>query len=367
MTNNKLLYISLIILCLSCNNDEHKSIAEKIKDQEITVLGNPDSLIFDKYLSNNSSFRYIVNSMMTIDVIAQDTGAYHCFIMENVDNQQQLSYLMLDDVIKYNYIPYYDSLEYDLNLTFEQTEFDSLKWSSKFEEIPYLRLKSTEYQQLVSTCNDIQDLSNFCNNSLYFKKKCHHYDERVLTKLIEITQAQLVGTYLRGRARTHQIILGWISSQSYMILKFKNMYRDNRFYVLNDGIRDYYFYFENWINELNHRQSRNYKKREIERKNIGNIKFQNELERKHYLSYSKYLLKIQDKNLKFINNNIKDISITQQDSCDILMCIDYKYSDSRIFLFNIDRDTNNNITITKNYYNKEFLPTTRMSNYYLYY
>ena len=48
MTNNKIIYTFLIILCLSCNNDEHNTIAEKIKYQEITVLGNPDSLVLEQ-------------------------------------------------------------------------------------------------------------------------------------------------------------------------------------------------------------------------------------------------------------------------------------------------------------------------------
>ena len=346
MTNNKIIYIFLIILCLSCNNDEHNTIAEKIKNQEIIVLGNPDSLVLEQYLSKKSSFRYIVNSMMTLDVIVQDTGAYHCFIMENIDNQQQLSYFMLDDVIKYNYIPPYDSLEYDLNLTFEQTKSDSLKWSSKFEKIPYLRQNSKEYQQLVATCNDAQDLSDFCNNSLYFKTKGHHFDERVLTKLIEITQAQLVGTYLRfRRSNNNKIILGWIySKDSYKILKFKNLYRRKMYYLLNDGVNYSSYNFEDWVNDLNQRRFKKYAQ-----------------------NCPKYLSHLQDENLKFINKNFEDIFTTQQFSSDILMCIDYKYSDSRIFLFNIDKDTNQNITITKNYYNKEFLPTTRMSNYYLFY
>jgi len=342
MTNCKIIYIFLIILCLSCNNDEHNTIAEKIKNHEIIVLGNPDSHVLEQYLNKKSSFRYIVNSMMTLDVIVQDTGAYHCFIMETIENQQQLSYFMLDDVIKFNYIPPYDSLEYDLNLTIEQTKSDSLKWSSKFEKIPYLRQHSKYYQQLVASCNDAQDLSNFCNNSLYFKKTGRHFDERVLTKLIEITQAQLVGTYLRfRRQKIDKIILGWIYSyNSYKILKFKNLYRQKMYYLLYDGINYSSYNFEDWVNDLNKRQSKKY-------------------------CYSKYLHHLQDENLKFINQNLEDIFNTQQDSCDILMCIDYEYSDSRIFLFNINMDTNNNITITKKYYNKEFLPTTRMSSYYL--
>lgn len=116
------------------------------------------------------------------------------------------------------------------------------------------------------------------------------------------------------------------------------------YYLLNDGVNYSSYNFEDWVNDLNQRRFK-----------------------KHAQYSSKYLLRLQDENLKFINKNFEDIFTTQQDSCDILMCIDYKYSDSRIFLFNIDRDTNNNITITKNYYNKEFLPTTRMSNYYLFY
>ena len=42
---------------------------------------------------------------------------------------------------------------------------------------------------------------------LYFKTKGHHFDERVLTKLIEITQAQLVGTYLRFRRPNNNKIM----------------------------------------------------------------------------------------------------------------------------------------------------------------
>lgn len=355
MKASRLILILFTILYLSCNKDRDLSVAEQIKNKEITIIGNPDSSLLAQYLSDTVSFKYILNSMMTIDVIVEDTGAYHCFIMENVDNQKQLSYFILDDAIKYNYIPYYDSLEYDLSLTSEQIANYGLKWSSKFEQIPYLRTKSSIYQELVATCDDDKDLSSFYNNSLFFQSQSTNDKKDVLTKLIEITQTQLVGKYLRfKRPYKNLIIFGLISSwDSYNILKFKHLKRWCDYYLdINEYTGTIFsFNLKDWLQELEKRLTKGFStiNKEVQ-----------------YVKYSSYLLQLQKENLQFINQNMDEI-ISKEDSCDIMICVDYKYSDSRIFFFNINTDMNNKITITKNYYNKEFLPTTRMSNYYLYY
>ena len=373
MVKSKLFFLLLISIIFSCNYEEKSSIlAKQIKNNEITILGNPDSSLLAMYLSDTLSFKYIFNPMMTIDVIAGDTGVYHCFIMEDVNNQKQLSYFVLDDVVKYNYIPYYDSLEYDLSITFEQSEYEGKKWSSKFEQIPYLRKKSKEYQQLVSTCDDAQDLADFYNNSLYFHSDCEtaKIQDRVLTKLIEITQVQLVGTYLQfDRPKSNYIILGFISYwNSYKIIKFKILRRREKYYFINRGYEYYSYNFDFWISQLNRRLIKNFKELDGERyiaeQYSSHTQYvKKEIQRRSYFEYSPYLLNIQKKNLNFIKQNINDLK-SLQDSCDIMICLDYKYSDSRIFFFNIVHESNK-IKIKKNYYNKEFLPTTRMSNYYL--
>jgi len=311
---------------------------------------------------------------MTVDIIVEDTGAYHCFIMEEVDNKKQLSYFVLDDVVKYNYIPYYDSLEYDLSITFEQSEYEGKKWSSKFEKIPYFRQQSKKYQQLISTCDDAQDLADFYNNSLYFHSGSAQYKERVLTKLIEITQVQLVGKYLCfKRPKKKFIVLGWISCpDSYKIIKFKNFNKKVDYYVLENIFETYIYNFDCWVSQLDKQSIKNFDELFLEKDRLEHISdvndtydhyFQKQIKNRKFLNYSPYLLNNQKNNLKFIKQNLNDLKL-MKDSCDIMMCLDYKYSDSRIFFFNIEYEKGK-IKITKNYYNKEFLPTTRMSNYYL--
>ena len=321
------------------------------KTDNIKIVGHPDFAIYHQYISNESVCKYIFNDMIECSVVVNDSGPYHCFIKENVLGQKQIYYFCIDDVLKFNYIPEYDSLNYDLSLNYFDTERDKIKWSSKFERIPQLRQNSEEYHKRIETLDDAKDLSDFYNNSLYFQCDDSIIDfetkETVLNKLIEITQVQLVGKYLRSVPNyDNAIVIGYrYVCHSYGILYWS---------------RYHYAKLKDYIVDLN--------------KNLSNrifFRYRNDdrpkesWKEEHRYFFSKYLQSIQKQNLKYISKQfeVTDSLYYQYDFC---YSVDYRYSDTRFFFFKIDWE-GDKITIHKNYINKEFLPTTRISNYYLYY
>ena len=224
--------LAVLLLVLACKQPD--------KTENIKIVGNPDSAILKQYFNNELVCKYIFNEMIECAIVVNDSGPYHCFIKENVLGKKQIYYFCLDDVLKYNYIPEYDSLNYDLSLNFIDTERDKIKWSSKFERIPQMRQQSAEYHKLIETLDDAQDLSDYYNNSLYFQ--CNDdiikSDDqwRILNKLIEITQVQLVGKYLRSVPNSlNAIVIGFrYVCRSYGILYWQGRY-DSK---LNDYIVD---------------------------------------------------------------------------------------------------------------------------------
>ena len=79
--------------------------------------------------------------------------------------------------------------------------------------------------------------------------------------------------------------------------------------------------------------------------------------------YSRYLLNMNTENLNNILNNIDEIENLYNQSS-MMFCTSRPHEDYRLFFFNIKYDENNKITIEKNYYNKEYITTTRIRGYY---
>ena len=323
------IYIIFLLSMLSCKSTE--------QPDNVKIVGNPDSTVLNQYFSNESVCKYIFNDMIECSVVVNDSGPYHCFINENVLGKKQIYYFCIDDVVKYNYIPEYDSLNYDLSLTHKDTQSDSTKWSTKFEKISLMRKQSKEYNKLIETLDDAKDLSDFYNNSLFFQTNITSVDNKtkqiVLNKLIEITQVQLVGKYLRSIPNyENAIVLGW---------RYVSYTYDIQYWKSRDRL-DLQAYASELTNRL----------------------FFYKISRSYF--FPEYLQSIQEQNLNYISNLFKDID-NLYDQYDFCISVNYRYSDTRFFFFKIDWEKNNKITIHKNYINKEFLPTTRISNYYLYY
>ena len=79
--------------------------------------------------------------------------------------------------------------------------------------------------------------------------------------------------------------------------------------------------------------------------------------------YSKYLLNMNSENIYQIMSNIDEIETLYNQSS--MMFISHRtHEDYRLFFFDITYDENNKITIEKNYYNKEYITTTRIRGYY---
>ena len=335
--------LALLLSVVACKQPD--------KTENIKVVGNPDSVVLNQYLSDESVCKYIFNDMIECAVVVNDSGPYHCFIKENVLGKKQIYYFCLDDVLKYNYIPEYDSLNYDLSLNYLDTERDKIKWSSKFERVPQMRQKSDEYRKQIETLDDAQDLSDFYNNSLYFQSDDPLVEAtdrgRVLHKLIEITQVQLVGKYLRSVPNSlNAIVIGF----RYVCRSYGILYWNNRFWKLNDYLVDLKKHLSN-KEELRLRI-------EDRPKEAWNDDY------RYY--FSKYLQSIQQQNLNYMTKLFEDTDC-RFDQYNFCYTVDYRYSDTRFFFFKIDWLGNHKITIHKNYINKEYLPTTRISNYYLYY
>ena len=337
-------------------------------DDSSTILNQP---------TDSSYFQYVVNDYMTVYVTISEYGCYNCYIKENFYGKEQVCYLKLDDASKYNYIPNYDSLEYDLNLTFDDTEYLGKKVSSKYKLLPTLRRNSVEYQQLIASCDDINELSNFYQKSFYFQAPDSVVSKQekidVLVKLIEITQIQLVDMYLNEYRDTKNIIvLGWISIlNSYNLIKFVKPEHNQIIYSFRKNSEMVDYSYADWILEKyeqlkSNLESYNYLKKLYSNNKTTDDYVKKLIQSKRLFPYSKYILDIQNDNLTFINNN-RDNIYKEIEKCNLFICADYKNNISRLFFFTINFSNNNNVVLTKNFYNKEFLPTTRISNYYLYY
>ncbi|MCQ2973289.1 MAG: hypothetical protein MJ211_00605 [Bacteroidales bacterium] len=183
--------IYILIFCFiisSCNNNEDTKYIE-LFGEKIKLNGNPDQQLITQYVEGEVDYVYPFNTAFTMSVILELPAIYHCFILEQIEDKKQLSYIKIDDGMKFNYIPEYDSLEYDLNYTIVDERLGKLP-SSKYDSIPILRSKSEKYNLLISTCNDSQELSDFYNNSLFFQCDTSIIDkdfkENLLNELVKI-------------------------------------------------------------------------------------------------------------------------------------------------------------------------------------
>ena len=157
-------------------------------EDSVQLFGKPDSIILSKFMQGDIHHTVLFNNMVSMFLILEEPAIYHCFILEQVGKDKQISYLKIDDGMKLNWIPSYDSLEYDLNLDFFKTELAGctiinratgephyikpdmpLRWSSKYENLPMIRKKSEEYQRIASQCDDASELAEYYNNSLFFQ------------------------------------------------------------------------------------------------------------------------------------------------------------------------------------------------------
>ena len=82
-----------------------------------------------------------------------------------------------------------------------------------------------------------------------------------------------------------------------------------------------------------------------------------------FRSKSRYLLNINYDNLNNILSNLGEIENLYNKSS-MTFFSRRPHEDFRLFFFNIKYDENNKITIEKNYYNKEYITTTRIRGYY---
>lgn len=354
----------LVIFCgLSCADNcspRHESFLEN------NYMHTPDS----------SCFQYIVNDNMAVYLTFVESGYYHCVIKERFADKEQCYNLKLDDAVKYNYIPYYDSLENDLKLTFDDTEYRGKQVSSKFKNIFTLRQQSDKYHKLIESCDDIDELTIFYKKSLFFQTpdSIISKDEKikVLIKLIEITQVQLVDFFINEQKTTkNMLVLGWISVfNSYKLIKFIKPEHEKIIYSFKKNYEVVDYFYDNWITEKSEQLKINmndyfYRKKDFMDSKNDDEYIENLINSRRFFSYSKYILDIQKENLAFIIKNHDNI-YKEIERCNLFICADYKYSISRLFFFTINFTKDNEVVLTKNFYNKEYLPTTRISNYYLY-
>jgi len=298
-----------------------------------------------------------------MSLILEPPAIYHCFILEKVDTDKQIYYLKIDDALKYNWIPPYDSLSYDQTLDFFNTEMAGctvtnkvtgepyqfkpdipLKWSSKFEHVPSMRKNSEEYKIIVDQCNDAQELADYYNHSLFFQNNSFISSDdknELLKRLISQTQANFAEYFFdfdRPSLDIYPIIEGRFYStglySTYKVedfSKFKNK-------ILEESAKRL-----EWLSNEEYPQEHS--------DNYGDR------------IYSRYLLNMNTENLNNILNNIDVIeNIYNQSS--MMFCTSRPHEDYRLFFFNIKYDENNKITIEKKYYNKEYITTTRIRGYY---
>ena len=361
----KYIFFIVVLVLLMCSCFKHKVLAPQkilLFGDSISIIGVPDSSILTKFINSDEDYTYIFNNMVSMSLILEPPAIYHCFILEHVGSDKQLYYLKIDDAMKYNWIPPYDSINYDLGLDFIKTEmagcsiksnYDGLsmhfkpdtamKWSSKYEQIPSLRMNSEKYNEIVSQCNDAIELSDYYNHSLFFQNNDFVREEDktcLLDLLLRTTQIQFVDYFfdfevVKNGIDIYPIYLGWIagplSYSTYKVPSFSTF--DTTLKKCCDHLN---FYEQTYISDHSSKDNRR--------------------------TISRYLLDMNSSNLNYIVNNLKEIENLYNKSS--MMFFSHRpHEDFRIFFFNITYDENNKITIEKNYYNKEYITTTRIRGY----
>lgn len=356
-------YFFFIVVCvlLMCSCLKHKELAPQkilLFGDSISIIGVPDSVILTKFNNSDEDYTYIFNNMVSMSLILEPPAIYHCFILEHVGSDKQLYYLKIDDAMKYNWIPPYDSINYDLGLDFIKTEMagctiqskydgrsmhikpdTAMKWSSKYEQIPSLRMNSEKYNEIVSQCNDAIELSDYYNHSLFFQNKEFVSEEDktcLLDLLIRTTQIQFVDYFFDFEVvKNDPIYLGWkVGPLVYSTYKVPSFCTFDT--SLKKCCEHLNFYEQTYISDHSSKDTRR--------------------------TISRYLLDMNSSNLNYIVNNLKEIENLYNKSS--MMFFSHRpHEDFRIFFFNITYDDNNKITIEKNYYNKEYITTTRIRGY----
>ncbi len=186
-----LLFYYLIVF-VACT--EEKSMIE-LWGEKINLNGTPEPGLIKKLEQGDIDYVFSFSSVMTLSIIIEPPYIYHCFILEQMLGNKQLSYLKIDDAFRFHYVPEYDSLNYDMSLRFSEVK-NGLLPSSKFDSIPLYRAKSKKYFQQLALCDDDKEFSDYLNKSLYFNCDSTIISEidkkERLFKLMEILLVRLV-------------------------------------------------------------------------------------------------------------------------------------------------------------------------------
>ena len=362
------LFIFLITICSCADKTTQEYPKIVYMEDSIPLLGSPDTAILAQFIQGDVDRTYLYNNLVSMSLILEPPAIYHCFILEKVGTDKQIYYLKIDDALKYNWIPPYDSLSYDLSLDFEKTEragstmtnkYDgslirfkpdtAMKWSSKYEQLPSMRKNSEEYNKIVDQCDDAQQLADYCNHSLFFQNNSFISSDdknELLKRLISQTQAHFV-EYFFDFDRPSFDIYPIIEGRFYCNVLYST-------YKVED--------FSKFKNEI----LKEWGAKELEL--LSNNIYPQEHSRNDRVERlcSRYLINMNTENLNNILNNIDEIENLYNQSS-MMFCTSRPHGDFRLFFFNIKYDENNKITIEKNYYNKEYITTTRIRGYYMIY
>ena len=358
----KLFYLTLILLLVSSCSEKQEQLPKIFfLEDSVCILGEPDSTVLTKFIKEDHDKTFLFNNMVSMTLILEAPAIYHCFILEQVGTDKQIYYLKMDDAMKYNWIPPYDSIDYDLSLDFTKTEnagkylsnkytgeFEHIKpdipmkWSSKYEQIPIMRKNSEEYYNIISQCDDIEELCIFYNHSLFFQNNIFVSEDdknALLTQLLGVTQIQFAEYFFdfdKNYIDFYPITMRYFYGAVYY-----STFKMEDFYEFKESLKD-----------SEKRFSTLYRLYEQEHK-YNDIRSM----------YSKYLLNMNSENIYQIMSNIDEIETLYNQSS--MMFISHRtHEDYRLFFFDITYDENNKITIEKNYYNKEYITTTRIRGYY---
>ncbi|MCQ2976150.1 MAG: hypothetical protein MJ211_15220 [Bacteroidales bacterium] len=185
------IFILIVFICSSsCLKQQNKADNYiYLFDDSVKLRGDVDIDILKKYINNEVDYTYLFGNYISMSVILESPAIYHCFVYEYSEEEKQVCYLKIDDGIKYNFIPNYDSLNYDLQITREDLVSGKMP-SSKYYNIFEMRKQSIEYQQLTNTCDDIDDLTDYLNNSIFFQNSNINdsIKQELLLEFIKITQ-----------------------------------------------------------------------------------------------------------------------------------------------------------------------------------
>ncbi len=357
------IFIFLITICSCADKPTQEYPKIVYMEDSIPLLGSPDTAILAQFIQGDVDKTYLYNNLVSMSLILEPPAIYHCFILEKVGTDKQIYYLKIDDALKYNWIPPYDSLSYDLSLDMLKTERagtttinrstgkeihykpdTAMQWSSKFEQLPSMRKNSEEYNKIVDQCDDAQQLADYCNHSLFFQNNSFISSDdknELLKRLISQTQAHFAEYFFdfdRPSFDIYPIIEGQfycaVLYSTYKVEDFSNFKNE----ILEEGAKRL-----EWLSNEEYPQEHS--------DNYG------------YRIYSRYLLNMNTENLNNILNNIDEIENLYNQSS-MMFCTSRPHLDFRLFFFNIKYDENNKITIEKNYYNKEYITTTRIRGYY---